>query len=139
MSDLIRFGVSISSDLLKKFDRLIQEHGYQNRSEAIRDLIRDRLVKEEWQTDKETVGVLAILYDHHVRELAEELTEIQHEFGSMVISSVHVHLDHVNCLEAIVVRGKASQIRSFTDRVIGIHGVKHGQLCMTSTGQSLPT
>ncbi len=138
MEELVRFGVSISAQLLKRFDRLIQEKGYVNRSEAIRDLIRKHLVEHEWeQEDKETLGTLTILYDHMVRELSDRLDHLQHEHVHQVISTMHVHLDHHNCLEVMVLRGKPSEIRALSDSILGVKGVKHGQLVMTSTGREL--
>jgi len=102
MSEITRFGVSLPNSLLTNFDQLIQQKGYQNRSEAIRDLIRDRLVKQEWESNKETVGAITIVYNHHTRELSKVLTDVQHEFYKAIISALHVHLDHHNCLEVLV-------------------------------------
>jgi CopG family nickel-responsive transcriptional regulator len=137
MSTITRFGISMDSKLLERFDRLIDEHGYSNRSEAFRDLVRDRLVKEEWEEDAETVGTITIIYDHHKRELQERLTQQQHQHHDSVISTMHVHLDHDNCLEVLAVKGKAKQIKRFADDLISTKGVKHGKLVMTSTGKNL--
>jgi len=138
MEELFRFGVSISSQLLKKFDHLIAKRGYVNRSEAIRDLIRKHLVEHEWeQGDKETLGTLTILYNHHVRELSDRLEHLQHEHHDNVISTMHVHLDHHNCLEVMVLKGKPEKIRSLADNILGVKGVKHGKLVMTSLGREL--
>ena len=137
MKELIRFGVSISSGLLDKFDELIETKGYVNRSEAIRDLIRDYLVEHEWEKDAETMGSVTLVYDHHVRELTESLTALQHEFHSSIISSMHVHVDEHNCLEVIVIRGKGSKVKEIADRLISTKGVKHGKLTMTTTGKGL--
>ena len=133
----MRFGVSISSGLLDKFDELIETKGYVNRSEAIRDLIRDYLVEHEWEKDAETMGSVTLVYDHHVRELTESLTALQHEFHSSIISSMHVHVDEHNCLEVIVIRGKGSKVKEIADRLISTKGVKHGKLTMTTTGKGL--
>ncbi|MDI6744577.1 MAG: nickel-responsive transcriptional regulator NikR [Thermodesulfovibrionales bacterium] len=134
----IRFGISLDDTLLKKFDRLITRKGYAARSEAIRDLIRDNLVKEEWAAgDEETVGTITIVYSHHTRELADTLTELQHKYHTSVISAMHVHLDEHNCLEALVVRGKGKDIKKIADRLIGTKGVKHGKLTVTTTGKHL--
>ena len=133
----MRFGVSISSGLLDKFDELIEAKGYVNRSEAIRDLIRDYLVEHEWEKDAETMGSVTLVYDHHVRELTESLTALQHEFHSSIISSMHVHVDEHNCLEVIVIRGKGSKVKEIADRLISTKGVKHGKLTMTTTGKGL--
>ncbi len=133
-----RFGISLDSYLQKSFDRHITKKGYANRSEAIRDLIRDSLVKEEWEYgDKETVGTITIVYSHETRELADTLTDIQHNFHTSVVSSMHVHLDHHNCLEVIIVKGKGKEIKKISDRLIGTKGVKHGKLSLTTTGKHL--
>lgn len=133
-----RFGISLDSSLLKGFDSLIIKKGYSNRSEAIRDLIRDSLVKEEWEYgDKETVGAITIVYSHDTRELTDTLTDIQHDFHTSVVSSMHVHLDHHNCLEVIIVKGKGNEIKKIADRLIGTKGVKHGKLSLTTTGKRL--
>ena len=134
MSELTRFGVSIDEELLRQFDRLITEKGWGNRSEALRDLIRDRLVDEAWESDEEVVGTITLVYDHHVRELAERLTELQHDNHDAVLSSMHVHLDHRNCLEVIIVRGAATQVGDLASQLIGARGVKHGKLVASTTG-----
>jgi CopG family nickel-responsive transcriptional regulator len=137
MGDLVRFGVSLDNDLLDKFDDLIARKGYTNRSEAIRDLIRDNLVAQEWDANKETVGTVTIVYDHHVRALTDKLTSIQHDYQHLIVSGMHVHLDHDHCLEVLVVRGKGSEIRQVADTLIGTKGVKHGRLATTTTGRNL--
>jgi len=123
--------------LLGKFDELIESKGYAKRSEAIRDLIRDYLVEHEWEKDAETMGAVTVVYDHHVRELTESLTALQHEFHSSIISSMHVHVDEHNCLEVVVIRGKGSKVKEIADRLISTKGVKHGKLTMTTTGKGL--
>ena len=138
MADLIRYGVSIDRSLSRRFDRLIKERGYANRSEAIRDLIRDRLVEEEWESaEGETVGVVTLLYNHHQRELSSRLTRSQHDHHGETISSLHVHLDSENCLEVIVMRARATVVKKMAEHLIGTKGVKHGKLIMTSTGRQL--
>ena len=134
MSDVIRFGVSIDQSLLNSFDRLIARKGYQNRSEALRDLIRDSLVQEEWESGQETVGTIAIVYDHHTRQLSKVLTHLQHNFFKSIISTIHVHLDAHHCMEVLIVKGKSDDLKKISDRLIGIKGVKHGRLCLTTTG-----
>lgn len=134
---LVRFGVSIPGGLIKKFDRLIQRKSYPNRSEAIRDLIRKELVEEEVMSDKDGVGILHLLYNHHRRELSEKLTDIQHHHHHLIQSSLHIHLDDENCLEVIVIRGKSSEVKSLADSLIATKGVKHGKLNITSTGKYL--
>lgn len=138
MSEITRFGVSIESYLINKFDRLITKIGYKNRSEAIRDLIRERLVHEEWKIgEKETVGVITLVYNHEVRELTGTLTELQHQYYNSIISSSHIHLDKHNCLEVIVVKGKSNLIKKVADNLISTRNVKHGKLIMTTTGREI--
>lgn len=133
-----RFGVSLDESLLKNFDSLISKKGYSNRSEAIRDLIRDSLVKKEWEKgDKEAVGTLTIVYSHDTRELLDILTDIQHEHHASVISSMHVHLDSHNCLEVLIVMGKGKNIKKIADKIIGTRGVIHGKLTLTTKGKHL--
>ena len=137
MQQIARFGVSLDRTLLESFDHMIQKKNYTNRSEAIRDLIRDFLVEEEWAEDKEVVGSITIVYDHHVRELSGTLTDLQHRVHSRIISSLHVHLDESNCLEVLVLRGKARDLKALADKLIATRGVKHGQLVMTTSGKHL--
>ncbi|MDX1980174.1 MAG: nickel-responsive transcriptional regulator NikR [Bryobacteraceae bacterium] len=138
MSQLSRIGVAIDSDLLDRFDALISRKGYTNRSEAFRDLIRDELVSEASESpDHLVVGTVTLVYDHHVRMLGDKLTEIQHEAYHNVLSTLHVHLDHDNCLEVLVVKGKASMVRKMADTLISTRGVKHGRLTITTTGAEL--
>ncbi len=138
MGKVVRFGVSVEGDLLKKFDRLIDNTGYSSRSEAIRDLIRERLVRKEWKDkEKETVGILGLVYNHEKKELTENLTRIQHEYLHATISSIHIHLDHHNCLEVIILKGKSGFIRKIADELLSTKSVKHGELIMTSTGTDL--
>ena len=135
---ITRFGISLENTLLERFDSLIAKKGYSNRSEAIRALIRDSLVMEEWEsTTAETVGTLTIVYSHDIRELTDTLTDLQHHHHNSIISSMHVHLDEHNCLEVIIVKGKAKDIKSIADRLIGTKGVKHGKLTVTTTGKHL--
>jgi CopG family nickel-responsive transcriptional regulator len=138
MSGLTRFGVSIDSTLIKKFDALIRRKGYTTRSEAIRDMIRDGLVEQEWETEnRETVGTITIVYNHHTRELEHALTDMQHKSFHQIVSTLHVHLDAHNCLEVMIVKGKSQEIKKIADRLIGTRGVKHGKLTMTTTGKEL--
>jgi CopG family transcriptional regulator, nickel-responsive regulator len=135
MSGLSRIGVAIDSDLLDKFDRLIGKRGYTNRSEAFRDLIRDELVEQTWESpDSLVVGTVTLVYDHHVRQLSQKLTSIQHHHHHSILSTLHVHLDHDNCLEVLVVKGKSSEVRKAADVLISTKGVKHGRLTITTTG-----
>lgn len=137
MGELVRFGMSLDSQLLGKFDEWMEKKGYKNRSEAIRDLMRDTLVKEEWESNEYIVGTITLVYDHHVRELSDRLTDIQHDHADSVLSTMHIHLDHENCLEVIVVRGNASEVQKFADNLISARGVKHGKLTATTTGSLL--
>ena len=138
MSELSRIGVAIDANLLKKFDSLIASRGYTNRSEAFRDLIRDELVEETWERpDSAVVGTVTLVYDHHVRLLNEKLTDMQHSHFHNILSTLHVHLDHANCLEVLVVKGKASAVKKIADALISTKGVKHGRLTIASTGAGL--
>ena len=138
MSNLIRFGISLDKELLKKFDGHLTAQGYDSRSEAIRDLIREGLVKEEWaHEDKETAGAITLIYDHHQRELLGKITDIQHDHQGVIISTQHVHLDHHNCLEIIAVRGMGKVIKKLADNLRALKGVKHGTLSLSTTGKEL--
>jgi CopG family nickel-responsive transcriptional regulator len=139
MTDLCRIGVAINGELLEKFDKLIETRGYSNRSEAFRDLIRNELVQEVWQSSEaEVFGTVTLVYNHHVRQLSERLTELQHQYHSAVMSTLHVHLDHDNCLEVILVRGKASAVQKLSNSLIATKGVKHGRFTATTSGEHLP-
>lgn len=138
MTNLIRFGVSISEDLLEHFDQQIFNKGYQNRSEAIRDLIRNHLVEIEWSEENEEVaGTLTLVYNHHVKGLTDLLTELQHTYHHLILSTMHVHLDEHNCLEVLVIKGMAKEAREVANRLLGVKGVLHGKLAITSTGKKL--
>jgi CopG family nickel-responsive transcriptional regulator len=134
---LARFAISIDRKLIDRFDRSLVEKGYTNRSEAVRDLIRDSLVEGEWESDKEVVGTITLVYNHHTRELPDTLNDIQHDSFNSIISNLHVHLDQHNCLEVMVVRGKSSVVKKIADRLIGTKGVVHGKLTMATTGKGL--
>ena len=132
MGILSRIGIALDSDLLKRFDRSIERRGYTNRSEAFRDLIRDRLVTEKTADAHATVvGTVTLIYDHHASGISEKLTELQHAHHELVVSTSHAHLDHDSCLEVLIVHGKSAQIEDFADRLIGLKGVQHGRLVMT--------
>ena len=137
MSDIVRFGVSLEKELLEKFDILIKKKKFPNRSEAIRDLIRENLVKREWVEGKEIAGAITLVFDHHKRDLVNILTDIQHDFHTLIISSQHIHLDHDNCLEIIVVRGKPTEVRELADKLRATKGVKYGSLSIATTGKEL--
>jgi CopG family nickel-responsive transcriptional regulator len=133
-----RFGISIDARLLEKFDGMIAGKGYANRSEALRDLMRDQLVENAWASNNEdVVGTFTMVYSHESRELTKKLTELQHQNLVHIISSLHVHLDEHNCLEVLIIRGKSKKVKAISDRLIGIKGVKHGKLVMSTTGHRL--
>jgi len=125
-------------ELLKSFDLLIKQTGYRNRSEAIRDLIRERLVQQEWTlTDQVTVGTITLVYSHDTHELTEMLTTLQHKYHKQIISTMHIHLDRHNCLEVLVVKGRGKEIKKIADRLLSTKGVKHGKLTTTTTGRGI--
>ena len=133
MSELIRFGVSIDQDLLENYDRLIGERGYATRSEALRDLIRDALIQQkiETQTDVEALGSLTLVYDHHVRNLASEMGSFQHQFHEIILSVMHLHVSHDDCLEIIALRGVVSDIINLANGLLSLKGIKNGKLFLT--------
>ncbi len=132
MGELKRFGVSLDSDLLKQFDVLIQKKGYNNRSEAIRDLIRNDIVEEKWEDDtEEAIGAITLIYDHHQYDLNNKLISKQHDSSADIKATLHVHLDHHYCMEVIVVGGEIKTIKKIADEIIGLKGVKHGKLSAT--------
>lgn len=137
MPAIVRFGVSLDKELLAEFDRRIKNKNYTNRSEAIRDLIRQELVKKEWEEGKEVAGAITITYDHHKRELLDKITDIQHDLQKIIISTQHIHLDHNNCLEIVAVKGKPKEVQKLADTLKSIKGVKHGTLSMSSTGKEI--
>jgi CopG family nickel-responsive transcriptional regulator len=136
MAELARFGISIDPRLLDSFDQLIAGKGYHNRSEAIRDLIRNALVEDQVERHDATptVGTVTLVYDHHTRDLSDKLTEHQHSHHDAIVSALHVHLDAHHCLEVVVVRGTAAQVKRLADELIGTKGVKHGKLVLTRAG-----
>jgi CopG family transcriptional regulator, nickel-responsive regulator len=135
MPNVVRFGVSIEERLLERFDALIAEKAYVNRSEALRDLIRASLVDEQWNLgEAEAVGTVTLVYDHRTHDLADKLTEHQHTHHHEIVSVLHVHLDAQNCLEVVVLRGVALDIKRIADSLVGTKGVKHGKFVATTTG-----
>ena len=137
MAELSRFGVSLEKVLLDKFDQLIKAKNYDNRSEAFRDLIRQELIKKEWQQNKEIAGAITLIYGHHKKELVNKLTDIQHDFQNVIISTQHIHLDHDNCLEIVAVKGNPKEAQKLADVLKSVKGVKHGILSMSSTGKGI--
>lgn len=130
--DTIRFSVSLPGNLLEELDRRVTSRGYPSRSELVRDMIRERLVEDAWQAGEEVAGVLAIIYDHHQRELAQKLIDIQHHDHVHVLCSTHVHLDHHNCLETIILQGHPPEIEHIAAEIGGLKGVKFAKLTRTS-------
>jgi len=137
MAMTYRFGISLPKNLLDKFDKLVQERKYGNRSEAFRGLIRQELIKEEWQKGKEIAGAIILSYDHHRRELVNKLMEIQHKYQKLIISTQHIHLDHNNCLEIIALKGRPKDAQELANTLRAVKGVKHGALGMSSTGRGV--
>ncbi len=138
MSNLTRIGVAIDADLLEKFDELIEQRGYPNRSEAFRDLIRNELVEESWKSpESEVVGSVTLVYNHHVRQLNDKLLDLQHDHHDSILSTLHVHLDHENCLEVLLIKGKAAAVNQIANALISTKGVKHGRLTLSSSGRNL--
>ncbi len=137
MSELVRLSLSLEQPLLDQLERLLEKQGYGNRSEFIRDLIRDRLVQEEWQDDDEVVGTITMVFDHHARQLQKKLTEAQHHHHKIVLAATHLHLTHELCLEVIMTRGRAVEIQHLTEHLRQQKGVLHVTLSMTSTGEDL--
>jgi len=139
MADLARFGVSIDQQLLARFDRFLDDKGYANRSEALRDLIRNALVEDELHRNEgmAAIGTVTLLYNHHTRDLADRLTEHQHSHHDAIVSALHVHLDAHHCLEVVVVRGSAAQVKRLAEELLATRGVKHGKLVLTTAGPEL--
>ncbi|MBM3245483.1 MAG: nickel-responsive transcriptional regulator NikR [Candidatus Omnitrophica bacterium] len=137
MANLIRFGVSLEQKLLQGFDSLLKEKKYSNRSEAIRDLIRESLVKQEWLVGKDVAGAITLVYDHHKRDLVNKILDIQHDFGNLIISLQHIHIDHNNCLELLAVKGAPQKVQNLSDTLRSVKGVRHCALSMSTTGRDL--
>ncbi len=134
MAETVRFGVSIDEELLDAFDRLVDRLGYETRSEAIRDLIRDRLTRQETnKSNAPCVGVLCYVYDHDAHDLAHRIMHLQHDYCDEIVSALHVHLDAHNCLEAVVLRGKAANLQQLAGQITTMRGIQHGQLVLTTT------
>lgn len=137
MSELVRLSLSIEKPLFDKLERLVKRSGYTNRSEFVRDLIRDRLVQREWDKDREVLGTITLVYDHHARRLSEKLIDLQHHRHEEVLVTTHIHLSHDLCAEIIVVRARASHVRELADLLGKQKGVYHAELSMSSTGAGL--
>jgi len=137
MAELTRTGVSIEEDLLQQFDRAIAKRGYKNRSEALRDLIRESLITEDIEQNRPVVATLSMIYDHHRPNLSNKLTEAQHHHHGNVLAATHVHLDGDNCLEVVIMKGRSGDVKHLADHMLSMRGVKHGKLVITSTGKNL--
>jgi CopG family transcriptional regulator, nickel-responsive regulator len=137
MSDLVRLSLSIERPLLERLEGLVRAKKYTNRSEFVRDMVRDRLVEAEWADDREAVGTITLVYDHHTRELNRKLTGLQHQHHGVVLATMHVHLDADICVEVLLARGKASAIREIADLLRQQKGVLHAALSMSSLGRNL--
>lgn len=137
MAKITRFAVSLDENLLNDFDELIHQNGYSSRSEAIRDLIRNKLITQDWDQKEETIGTITLVYNHHQTDLSNDLTQHQHDYHGLIVSSLHVHLDYDNCLEVIVVKGAGKTIQDLASRMISRKGVKHGKLTLTTTGKEI--
>lgn len=139
-ASVTRFSVSLPPALLDQLDRMAREKSYDNRSLAIADMIRAQLVEHHQQMGSaEIVGTITLVYDHHKQHVQETLTDIQHDHHEVIVSTVHVHLDHHNCLEVLIVKGKAALVKKIADELIAAKGVKHGKLTVTTTGKDLPS
>ena len=137
---VIRFTVSVPQTLAKQLDRMTREKGYDNRSLAVADMIRDQLVEHHQNYgNRDIAGTITLVYDHHKQHVQAALTDIQHDHHDVIISTLHVHLDHDNCLEVLAVRGKARTIKKIADELIAAKGVKHGKLTVTTSGKDLPS
>lgn len=134
---LKRFSISLDENLLEIFDKHIAARSYNNRSEAIRDLIRQKFVEQQWEDDGDVMGVISLVYDHHQSQLQRKVTDLQHDFHHQIVSTTHVHMDHDNCLEVIIVKGKAADVAILADQLAALKGVRDSKLAMSSTGKSL--
>ena len=138
MQKITRFGVSIDQKLLEHFDEKISSEGYLNRSEAIRDLIREKLIQEEWQAPAgETFGIAFLVYDHEALSLDRRLTDTQHDHIAHIVSTLHVHIDESNCVEVVMLKGPGKTIRAIGEKLVSMRGIKYGKLTMGTTGQQV--
>lgn len=137
MSELVRLSISLEDSLYAQLEQLVRDSGYANRSEFIRDLVRDQLVKREWEHDKRVVGTLTLVYNHHTHGLSEKLTELQHDHHNDILATTHVHLDAHICVEVTVMCGNASILQRIADRLRQQKGVLHATLSLSSTGVNL--
>ncbi|HDP35595.1 MAG TPA: nickel-responsive transcriptional regulator NikR [Candidatus Hydrogenedentes bacterium] len=137
MADLMRVSFTIERGLYEELENLLATTQYKNRSEFIRDLVRERLVRDSWRRNEEAVGTITMVYDHHQRDLSNTITHVQHERHDAILATTHVHLTHDLCVEMIMVRGPAEQIESLADELRSHKGVLHAAVSMSSTGKRL--
>lgn len=137
MGRAVRFSVSLGEDLQRQFDRAWKAEGLPTRSEAVKAMIRRSLVQKEWRTGAEVAGAVVVVYDHHRKSVANRIIDVQHDFDDVVVSAVHAHLDHDNCLESIIVEGKAGKVVQLLRKLKSIKGIKHAELMMTTTGREM--
>ncbi len=130
---VVRFGVSLEKDLLDALDEFVEKNKFSNRSQAIRQLIANNVVIQKWECNNLVVGSITLVYDHHKREILQQLNDIQHDYHHCILSSQHFHLDHDNCMEIIAVKGQAVQLTELSDRLIAVKGIRHGKLTMSRT------
>jgi CopG family nickel-responsive transcriptional regulator len=136
VSEIVRFTVSLEAELLQQFDQFCTEHRYATRSEAIRQLLRETLTHQAWESDaRDAAATLTLVYDHHRTQLTDQLLELQHQHTNVVVSSMHVHLDHDHCLEVIILRGRAKVLRTIAAQLRGLKGIRQGQLVIASTAE----
>jgi len=128
---VVRFGVSLDKEIMDDLDQFVKANNFPNRSQAIRNLIEKYAVEQKWQCDNEVAGAIVIVYDHHRRNIHQEINEVQHDYHHLILSTQHVHLNHETCLETIVVKGKANELTTLADRIITLKGIHHGKLIMT--------
>jgi len=137
MSNLKRFSVAVPDDLLEQFDLYIDKEGFPNRSKVIVDLINKCIIRDSWQKKEEVAGTIVLVFDHHKQNLSRKLTEIQHDFYEIIISSQHVHFSHDTCMEIIVVKGRADKILKLAAKIKAEKGILHSEIVMTGTGGHL--
>lgn len=138
VSELVRLSISLEQPLMRQLERLVKKSGYANRSEFVRDMIRRRLVEEQWSDERqEVVGTITMIYDHHARQLSDKIVDIQHDYHERVLATTHVHLSHDRCAEMIMIHGQADEIREIANRLRQLRGVLHAELAMSSTGEKL--
>ncbi len=140
MNKLQRFGITVPEHLLNEYDRMLSEKGYKNRSEAIRDLIREKLVEEAWNKRHSTeivAGTMALVYDHHAKGLSDTLIALQHEYYDIIMATIHIHLDTNNCLEVLVLKGEAWKLQRLGNQLSALRGIKHSKLTFSTTGATL--